>query len=244
MKTNILLLTLLTTICFCACNPNDPEFRESEDIPSVCHKLTHMKLYDMIQHLNKEGYVVVKQNIDDKWETKDMVKKEDISPDGRYKYSISNIDNSTEWIIEYRPHSGENFTDEDDMKITAYKYLSDSQRDFAIQISKSWSKYMLKHYRRSSKSIGYTFYYSDDGKAYHKEGFSWRSDKSPLSELTDNENKFWEMVKNNINIKNCTLDFGYNGDIMGVRYIVRYLDGPKYQFWYHYENYLEPSITN
>ncbi|MBR1809006.1 MAG: hypothetical protein IJ776_06435 [Paludibacteraceae bacterium] len=231
------------TIMLCGCNSNDPVLESSMDIPEICEKLSHMNMYDMIQKLNKEEYVVIKQKVDNQWTDVSNVTKEDISSDSYYQFSISDIDNTTEWVIKYNEPSTENFTKDINKNITAYRYFNEVNRDTIILFAKAWSKYMFDHYRKSAQSISYSFYYSDESGTTQSEGISIQVENSTKSEIVEKEKDFWNFIEEKKESEKFDLMIAYYDKTTHVEHFLYYDERPNPRLWYHYENYVVPVPT-
>ncbi len=231
-------------IMLSGCNSNDPALGSSNNIPEICEKLSHMNLYDMIQKLKTEEFVIIKikQRTNNQWTDVSNLTKEDISPDSYYELSMSDIDNTTEWVIKYNLGCTE-FTNDINKNITAYRYFNDFNRDTIILIAKAWSKYMFNHYRKSAESISYSFYYSNEAGTIQHEGISIKVENSTKSEIVEKEKDFWNFVEKQKESDYFDLRIHYYDKTTDVEHLLYYDERPNPRLWYHYENYKVPVPT-
>ena len=234
----IFFLTLLTIICFCACNSNDPEFNESMDIPKICNKLTHKKLFDIIKELKYNGYTKIKLYSNGQWEELEDITEEEVSQDRYYyKLMITNLDESTQWEIHYGDPSGNN-TDDICKSFIVYKYLSSSDRNDAYKITKYWSEYMYKNYKKCSNYISFSVTYGETINNLKTEKYTWLENNEKFSSPKENSILFDNAISNHINDGLCQWGISYMDEKeYTIIFSMSWNESERKYLTYYYTNY-------
>lgn len=102
---------------------------------------------------------------------------------------------------------------------------------------------MFNNYRKSAKSIGYSFYYSNEDGTIQTNGISIKVENSTKSEIEEKEKEFWSFIEERKESDKFELMIGYHDKIDYVEHFLYYDERPNPRLWYHYQNYVVPYPT-